>query len=53
VVDVNGTYTHWLAECQARAILIRPDFYVFGGTTSGETVTDLADQYLTRLGSPA
>ncbi|OXM63581.1 MULTISPECIES: bifunctional 3-(3-hydroxy-phenyl)propionate/3-hydroxycinnamic acid hydroxylase [Amycolatopsis] len=30
VTDVDGTYTRWLSELDAPAVLIRPDFHVFG-----------------------
>ncbi|NIH88346.1 bifunctional 3-(3-hydroxy-phenyl)propionate/3-hydroxycinnamic acid hydroxylase [Amycolatopsis granulosa] len=30
VADVDGTYTRWLSELDAPAVLVRPDFHVFG-----------------------
>lgn len=35
VDDVNGTYGAYLDEAKLKAILVRPDFYVYGGV-SGE-----------------
>lgn len=33
VVDVEGVYDAFLAEAGLAAVLVRPDFYVFGGVT--------------------
>jgi 2-polyprenyl-6-methoxyphenol hydroxylase-like FAD-dependent oxidoreductase len=30
VVDVDGRYAAWLSDLGAQAVLIRPDFYIFG-----------------------
>jgi 3-(3-hydroxy-phenyl)propionate hydroxylase len=49
VVDVNGTYAAWLAECGARAALIRPDFYTFGAVTADLTAPELIERYAARL----
>jgi 2-polyprenyl-6-methoxyphenol hydroxylase-like FAD-dependent oxidoreductase len=35
--DLDGTYAEWFAQRGTRAVLVRPDFYVFGG------VADVAD----------
>jgi hypothetical protein len=36
-VDVNGTYAAWFEGLNARVVLVRPDFYVFGtGASVGE-----------------
>lgn len=32
-VDTQGGYTRWLNEIGCRAVLVRPDSYVFGGAT--------------------
>ena len=34
VSDVDGRLTAWLADAQAHAVLVRPDFYVFGSAAS-------------------
>jgi 2-polyprenyl-6-methoxyphenol hydroxylase-like FAD-dependent oxidoreductase len=52
VVDADGTYTSWLADCGAQAVLVRPDFYAFGAVTADLTAPDLVDQYLACLRSP-
>ena len=49
VVDVEGAYTAWLDRFGADAVLVRPDFYVFGAA-AGLTASELAGLYLTRLG---
>jgi 2-polyprenyl-6-methoxyphenol hydroxylase-like FAD-dependent oxidoreductase len=36
LVDVDGKYADWFAGLDARVVLVRPDFHVFG-TSSGET----------------
>jgi hypothetical protein len=49
VVDVDGTYAAWLAQCAARAVLVRPDFYVYGAAAGDLTAPDLVRPYLGRL----
>ncbi|WDZ86550.1 bifunctional 3-(3-hydroxy-phenyl)propionate/3-hydroxycinnamic acid hydroxylase [Micromonospora cathayae] len=48
VVDVDDVYLPYLAAAGARAVLVRPDFYVFGQVTEaedyGRLVTDLRRQ---------
>ncbi|WP_432841627.1 bifunctional 3-(3-hydroxy-phenyl)propionate/3-hydroxycinnamic acid hydroxylase [Dactylosporangium sp. CA-092794] len=48
VVDLDGVYLPYLAETRSVAVLVRPDFYVFGGareaTGVAALVRDLADQ---------
>ena len=34
VRDVDGRLTAWLAEHGVHAVLVRPDFYVFGSAAS-------------------
>jgi 2-polyprenyl-6-methoxyphenol hydroxylase-like FAD-dependent oxidoreductase len=41
VRDIDGRLTAWLAEHGAHAVLVRPDFYVFGSVTSAEDVPAL------------
>jgi len=55
VVDCTGAYHAWLDELHAGAILIRPDFAVYGTSRTGEDVSELADSFLTalHLGAPA
>src|ERR1700689_4771381 len=52
VVDADDTYASWLDGCGAQAVLVRPDFYVFGAVTADLTAPDLVDQYLACLRSP-
>lgn len=33
VIDAGGTYTSYLNRTRAAAVLVRPDFYVFGGVS--------------------
>ena len=49
-VDLDGTYANWFARLGAAAVLVRPDFYVFG-TSSAAYVSALlasAEQMYTR-----
>jgi hypothetical protein len=52
VVDADGTYASWLGGHGARAVLVRPDFYVFGAVMADLTAPDLVEQYLACLRSP-
>ncbi|MEW2167456.1 bifunctional 3-(3-hydroxy-phenyl)propionate/3-hydroxycinnamic acid hydroxylase [Streptomyces sp. NPDC007084] len=47
VHDVHGTYHDWFAELGCSAVLIRPDFYVYGTANGPEAVTVLAGELLT------
>jgi 3-(3-hydroxy-phenyl)propionate hydroxylase len=49
VDDVDGVYGSWLDELAADAVLVRPDFHVYG-TAQGDDATELATGFLTRLG---
>jgi 2-polyprenyl-6-methoxyphenol hydroxylase-like FAD-dependent oxidoreductase len=49
VDDRDGRLTAWLAEHGAHAVLVRPDFYVFGSATSREEVPHLLDDLRTQL----
>lgn len=47
-VDVSGAYSDWLDEIVADAVLIRPDFYVYGSAVAGE-IPELAQEFLSDL----
>ena len=47
--DVDGRLTAWLAEHGAHAVLVRPDFYVFGSAASADAVPHLLDDLRTQL----
>ena len=49
VRDCDGRLTAWLSEHNAHAVLVRPDFYVFGGAASPEAVPALLDDLRTQL----
>jgi hypothetical protein len=40
-VDTTGAYAAWLAQLDAVAVLIRPDFYVYGTAADAEDLTAL------------
>jgi 2-polyprenyl-6-methoxyphenol hydroxylase-like FAD-dependent oxidoreductase len=47
--DVDGRLTGWLSEHHAHAVLVRPDFYVFGSARSAEELPALLDDLRTQL----
>jgi 2-polyprenyl-6-methoxyphenol hydroxylase-like FAD-dependent oxidoreductase len=50
VRDVDGRLTGWLAEHGAHAVLVRPDFYVFGSAASPEELPALVADLQAQLG---
>ena len=40
VIDIDGSYRRWFRELGCKAVLIRPDFYLFGGGEAAEVVSD-------------
>jgi 2-polyprenyl-6-methoxyphenol hydroxylase-like FAD-dependent oxidoreductase len=50
--DVTGAYERWLAPHDIRAVLLRPDFYVYGTSTRLEDVPALIDRLQARLAGP-
>jgi 2-polyprenyl-6-methoxyphenol hydroxylase-like FAD-dependent oxidoreductase len=49
VHDVDGRLTEWLTEHKAHAVLVRPDFYVFGSCPSPEELPELLDDLRSQL----
>ncbi|GAA5063765.1 3-(3-hydroxy-phenyl)propionate hydroxylase [Thermocatellispora tengchongensis] len=47
--DVDGVYASWLDGLAADAVLVRPDFHLYG---AGRDATELATGFLTRLDAP-
>jgi len=47
--DVNGTYATWLGQLGAKAVLVRPDFYVFGSASNAGQIQALVSSFLTSL----
>ncbi len=45
IVDATGAYTAWLQDLGAVAVLVRPDFAVYGTASSPDDITDLVDRY--------
>jgi hypothetical protein len=41
MVDIEGALGRWLADHDARAILLRPDFYIYGTAKDRHDVTPL------------
>jgi 3-(3-hydroxy-phenyl)propionate hydroxylase len=44
-VDSSGAYSRWLDEIVADAVLIRPDFYVYGSAAAGD-IAELVQEFL-------
>jgi 2-polyprenyl-6-methoxyphenol hydroxylase-like FAD-dependent oxidoreductase len=49
VHDLDGRLTAWLSAHNAHAVLVRPDFYVFGAAASPHAVPDLLEDLRTQL----
>jgi 2-polyprenyl-6-methoxyphenol hydroxylase-like FAD-dependent oxidoreductase len=49
VRDLDGRLTAWLSGHNAHAVLIRPDFYVFGAAASPHDVPELLEDLRTQL----
>ncbi|HTQ43537.1 MAG TPA: hypothetical protein VMI75_12320, partial [Polyangiaceae bacterium] len=49
VVDVDGVYLSHLAHSGQMALLVRPDYYVFGGAAHAHDVPDLVAALRNRL----
>jgi 2-polyprenyl-6-methoxyphenol hydroxylase-like FAD-dependent oxidoreductase len=49
VRDVDGRLESWLREHHAHAVLVRPDFYVFGSATTAEELPALLDDLRSQL----
>ncbi len=49
VRDLDGQLTRWLADHGAHAVLVRPDFYVFGIARSAQELPELLDDLRSRL----
>ncbi|WP_416983416.1 bifunctional 3-(3-hydroxy-phenyl)propionate/3-hydroxycinnamic acid hydroxylase [Streptomyces sp. T028] len=52
VVDTTGSYAEWLAQLGAVAVLIRPDFYVYGTAADAEDLTTLLHHLGAALHAP-
>jgi 3-(3-hydroxy-phenyl)propionate hydroxylase len=52
VVDHSGAYEQWFSELDACAVLIRPDFYLWGSAGSASQVADLCAEFLAELQGP-
>ncbi len=49
VSDVDGRLSAWLADHGAHAVLVRPDFYVFGSAESAQQLPALVDDLRSQL----
>jgi len=41
ITDVGGTYERWFADNSCDAVIVRPDWYVFGSAPDGEALAQL------------
>jgi flavoprotein hydroxylase len=51
VIDVDGVYARHLAEGGHAAVLVRPDFYLFGTAKAPSSIPALVDQLAAQLAS--
>jgi 2-polyprenyl-6-methoxyphenol hydroxylase-like FAD-dependent oxidoreductase len=49
VADVDGSYRGWLDAAGYEAVVIRPDYYVFGGVASAADLPALLDELFGKL----
>jgi len=49
VVDLDGRLSAWLSEHAVHAVLVRPDFYVFGSAATAEELPALLNDLRTKL----
>jgi 2-polyprenyl-6-methoxyphenol hydroxylase-like FAD-dependent oxidoreductase len=49
VHDMDGRLTEWLARHGAHAVLVRPDFYVFGSAPSSQELPGLLEDFQSQL----
>ncbi|MFE6365693.1 bifunctional 3-(3-hydroxy-phenyl)propionate/3-hydroxycinnamic acid hydroxylase [Streptomyces sp. NPDC057806] len=49
VHDVDGTYRDWFAELGCSAVVVRPDFYVFGTASEPGAVAELVGELLSAV----
>lgn len=52
-LDVEGAYTRWLTDHGCSAVVVRPDFYVYGCADDAAATNDLVEQLLADLGATA
>jgi 2-polyprenyl-6-methoxyphenol hydroxylase-like FAD-dependent oxidoreductase len=50
VADTAGTYRLWFAELGAEAVIVRPDFYVYGAAADAAATPDLGRELLASIG---
>ena len=50
VYDVEDVYVRWLADREAVAVIVRPDFYVYGFAGDVREAMDLADEFAVEFG---
>jgi hypothetical protein len=49
IVDVQGKFTDYMDTHYLKAIIVRPDFYVFGGASTPSDIASLIDCLATQL----
>ncbi|HWI31833.1 MAG TPA: bifunctional 3-(3-hydroxy-phenyl)propionate/3-hydroxycinnamic acid hydroxylase [Microbacterium sp.] len=51
VIDIDGNLQAWMADLDAVAVLVRPDFYVYGGARTKDEIGELVDRFLATCGA--
>ncbi|WTL60278.1 bifunctional 3-(3-hydroxy-phenyl)propionate/3-hydroxycinnamic acid hydroxylase [Nocardia sp. NBC_01499] len=49
ILDIDGTYGDWFDELDAVAVLVRPDFYVYGATDTAAATVAMLEQFIGAL----
>ena len=49
LADLDGVYQSWFDDIGASAVLVRPDFYVYGSASSSAEVPSLVEDFLDEL----
>jgi 3-(3-hydroxy-phenyl)propionate hydroxylase len=50
--DATGVYRPWFEELNAQAVLVRPDFYVYGTASTPEQLHQLVADFTRSMGAP-
>ena len=53
LADIGGRYERWFAELGGVAVLVRPDFCIFGVARSADEIESLIDELMIALEAPA
>ncbi len=52
MIDIDATYSQWFARLGATAVLVRPDYYVYGTASTLEELEAMLSGVREQLGVP-